>query len=221
MNSAIIVIVSKKPEAGRSKTRLVPPLSDLQAAQLAEALLLDSIDLIAKLDSVELGIAYSPVQENAYFEKISPPGAVLLPISTANLTEILQITFDHYFNLGYSKVFAFNGDSPSLPPKILLNGVGILDDHDLVLGPSEDGGYFLIGMQQPNPKLFEGVDWSTDTVLVQTQIHAKYQNLKTTLLPTWYDIDSIDELRRLREELAGLPPDSLKHSRDFFSNYPE
>jgi hypothetical protein len=86
-------------------------------------------------------------------------------------------------------------------------------DVDVVLGPSEDGGYYLIGLKQPHPDLFRGIAWSTDRVTTQTLVKADAMGLKVVRLPFWYDVDTAADLDRLRAELPTLPDDALPNTR--------
>jgi glycosyltransferase A (GT-A) superfamily protein (DUF2064 family) len=96
--------------------------------------------------------------------------------------------------------------------------VEMLYTADVVLGPSDDGGYYLIGMKRLYPELFKDIAWSTDQVTSQTLARSKKQDLQVALLPSWYDVDTIEDLRRLRAELETLPPNTLLHTRRFFKD---
>ncbi len=87
----------------------------------------------------------------------------------------------------------------------------------MVLGPSEDGGYYLIGLKRPCPELFQGIAWSTGRVLAQTVERAEALGLSVALTPPWYDVDTASDLDRLRNELASLPAGALLHTRRFFA----
>ena len=114
---------------------------------------------------------------------------------------------------GHPKAIALDSDSPTLPAAHLLEAVAQLDRADLVVGPSEDGGYYLIGLKQSQPDLFREIAWSTERVASQTVARAQALGLSVALLPAWYDVDIPADLDRLRSELATLPEETLPHTR--------
>ena len=214
-SGAAIVIMAKQPQVGRSKSRLCPPLRPEQAAALAEALLLDTLALVAGLDGVRLAVAITPSEASPYFAGIAPAGTLLLPVAGKHLGDCLSQAMGHLLNLGYSRVLALNADGPSLPPAYLWQVIRALERHDLALGPSQDGGYYTIGMRRLHPALFQNIAWSTSQVLAQTLNIAAASGLSTFLAPPWYDIDTIQDLQRLQASLPALPASSLIHTRRF------
>ena len=113
------------------------------------------------------------------------------------------------FALGYQRAILVGTDMPSLPASYYGQAVSLLSDHDLVLGPSLDGGYYLIGLKRPIPDLFTGIPWSTDRVFSLTRTKAEALGLNTALLPTCRDVDTIEDLLGLIEE-NGLETRSRK-----------
>jgi uncharacterized protein len=216
---AAVIIMAKRPQVGRSKTRLCPPLTAEQAAQLAEALLLDTVALVAAEPRAQLAVAVTPPEAVDYFRGVTPPGALLLQVEGRDIGECLGRVLAELLGRGYRKALALNADGPSLPPEYLRQGIDLLDDHDVTLGPSADGGYYFIGLKRFYPALFEGIHWSTAEVLAQTVAYAARLGLRTALTPEWYDIDTAQDLRRLAAELETLPADRLVFSRRLFSNH--
>ncbi len=106
---------------------------------------------------------------------------------------------------GHDCVLLVNGDSPTLPPSLLIQAIETLRQPGdrMVLGPATDGGYYLIGLKHPHCHVFTGISWGTDTVARCTIVRAAEIGLEVVLLPEWYDIDDIETLGWLREELAG------------------
>jgi glycosyltransferase A (GT-A) superfamily protein (DUF2064 family) len=106
------------------------------------------------------------------------------------------------FQLGFASVCLINSDSPTVPERVFAEAAVVLaqPEETLVLGPSSDGGYYLVGLKKPTPEIFADIAWSTDRVLDQTIAHARQMNLKIHQLPTWYDVDDQQTLRRLCEE---------------------
>jgi rSAM/selenodomain-associated transferase 1 len=216
---AAIIIMAKQPQPGHTKTRLCPPLTPNEAAALYEALLRDTIDLVAGVPGCALAVAITPATSRAYFEAITPRGAILLPISGADIGRCLDQALGQLLVWGFRKALALNADGPSLPASILQQAVAALDTHNLVLGPARDGGYYLIGLKHLHPALFEGIAWSTDAVLAQTICRAATLGLDVCQLPPWYDVDTAADIARIQAELAGLPAGRLVHTRRFIEGW--
>ena len=218
MTNPILVIIAKKPQVGRTKTRLCPPLTPTQATQLYEALLSDSITLATGLQGIDLAIAVTPPEATTYFRSISPPGTLLIPVECVDIGDCLTQVFRNLLEVESPKVLAFNADGPTLPQEYLQSAVHLLDEHDVVLGPSEDGGYYLLGLKQLYPEIFTGITWSTPQVLAQTLSKIEILGLQVGQLPCWYDVDTDADLIRLQKELAALPNDRLTHTRQFLKD---
>lgn len=201
-----MAVMAKAPVPGSVKTRLVPPLLPKEAARLSVCFLRDVTEGIATLapdGRVHGYAAYTPVGEEAAFRGVLPPSFRLVAQRGENLTERLIHAAEDLFATGYASLCFINSDSPTLPHCLLETAVASLraPGDRLVLGPSEDGGYYLIGMKQFHCRLFEGIAWSTKEVLAQTKDRAAEMNLEMKLLPAWYDVDDSYSLRRLCEEL--------------------
>ena len=214
----VAVIMAKEPAAGRTKTRLCPPLSPFDAAGLYEALLHDTIALVSSVRGVRLAVAVTPASAIPAFRLRVPHDALLLPVEGGDIGGCLSQATARLFAEGFSPVIAVNSDGPTLPSVYLERAEALLDRHDVVLGPSEDGGYYLVGLRHPAPGLFQGIDWSTCRVLSQTRVRADALGLSVALLPSWYDVDTGADLDRLRAEIAALPPHELSRTRRFFED---
>jgi rSAM/selenodomain-associated transferase 1 len=214
--------MAKLPALGQAKSRLSPPLSPAQAVALYEALLRDTIHLAARLQDVQLAIALTPPEGADYFRRISPPETRLLPVAGANIGDCLNQALGQLLADGYAQAVALNSDGPTLPLSYLQQAFAELEnaDVDVVLGPSEDGGYYLIGLKQPHPGLFQGIAWSTERVTAQTLTKARAMGLEVVQLPSWYDVDTAADLDRLRAELSTLPDDALPHTRRLLNGSP-
>ena len=209
----VIVVMAKQPVVGKTKTRLSPPLEPTEATALYEAMLRDTIDLVARLPGIQLAIAITPPDAVGAFRSISPPGATLLPVCGTDIGDCLHQILGGILVDGHPKAIAIDSDSPTLPAAHLREAVDLLDRTDVVIGPSEDGGYYLIGLKRPQPDLFRDIAWSTKEVTGQTVARAQTLGLSVALLPAWYDVDMAADLDRLRRELATLPEDALPHTR--------
>ncbi len=220
MKNPILIIIAKEPQIGTTKTRLSPPLKLSEAAELFEALLLDTIDLASSIKGIDLAIAVTPPQSIGYFKRKTPKGTILIPVTCVEIGDCLKQVFDHLFQLGYLQVIAFNSDGPSLPSEYIHKAIPLLDEHDVVFGPSEDGGYYLVGLNKLYPELFSDINWSTSQVLEQSLAQARETNLRVSLLPEWYDVDTEADLKRLWQDVRSYPPNQLKHTRRFFEQLP-
>jgi len=217
MGDAALAIMAKLPAVGQAKSRLSPVLTPSDAAALYEALLLDTIELAGGLEGVQLAIGITPSDAVDYFRHISPSNTVLIPVDGADIGDCLKQALGQLLADDYARALALNSDGPTLPVTILRQACAELENReiDVVLGPNEDGGYYLIGIKQPHPELFEGISWSTSQVTSQTLTKAETLGLEVAQLPPWYDVDTPAELDRLRAELPTLPDTSLRHTRRF------
>lgn len=204
--------MAKEPRVGSTKTRLCPPLTFEDAAQLYEALLLDTIDMGSTLEDVDLAIAVTPPESIPYFKRVAP-NTILVPIACSDIGQCLSGVLAHLLRIGYAKAIALNSDGPSLPTEYIQQAIRRLDSHDIVFGPSEDGGYYLIGLKEMSDQIFTDIEWSTSRVLSQTLEKCDNLGLQVDLLPPWYDVDTAADIERLREELSMLPDHALSHSR--------
>ena len=211
--------MAKRPAAGVTKTRLCPPLTTERAAALYACFLADVVDMVraAARDVPHLTphIAYTPTGAADYFRDLAPD-FVLLPQTGSTLGERLEAVMEKALASGHAQVAAVNSDSPSLPAIYFAQAFSALDDPavDVVLGPCDDGGYYLIGWKRPHPFLVRDVQMSTPNTLADTLALAGRAGLSVALLPPWYDVDSPKDLERLaRDESLG------RHTRDFLSTW--
>jgi rSAM/selenodomain-associated transferase 1 len=212
--------MAKASESGRVKTRLVPPLTSNEASKLNTCFLADvsaNILEVAQQRPIDGYIAYASTGSEAFFTRNLPAGMMLLPPREAGLGRSLRHAMADLLAAGYAGVCLVNSDSPTLPAGILKKVAAILlESKDrIVLGPCEDGGYYLIGLRALHERLFEDISWSTDLVLAQTLERAAEIGLDAILLPKWYDVDDATTLVRLRDEMAGTrrPPPDLEPYR--------
>jgi uncharacterized protein len=200
-----LAVMTKAPEAGRVKTRLTPPLTAEEAAALNICFLRDTAAAISH--TAEGGRAqgigvYTPVGAEAAYATILPSEFVLVPQRGEAFGERLAAAIEDLLLLGFDSVCLIDSDSPTVPPDTFSRAVDYLCGEDsVVLGPSDDGGYYLIGLKKLHRRLFERIDWSTERVLEQTIAAAREMGLTVNLLPTWYDVDDQSTLARLYSEL--------------------
>ncbi len=201
MTRRALIVMAKQPVAGQTKTRLSPPLSPSEAAELYTCLLLDTLEAVRDAAGqlpFRPFIAVYPAQGQGDFQALAPDFQ-LLAQQGHNLSERLSGALLSVQEQGYEQVTAINSDSPALPAAFLLQAYQELDDPtiDVVLGPCDDGGYYLIGWKRPYPKLVRDVTMSTPTVLADTVALALGAGLQVAMLPPWYDVDDAATLSRL------------------------
>lgn len=213
----VVAIMAKAPRAGDVKTRLCPPLSGAEAAELYRCFLLDKIEQVRSLEEAAPAIAYAPVQDRSVFEALAPDFR-LVPQQGADLGARLANSFAQFFEQGPGWAMAIDSDTPTLPTEFMRRALDLIRDPliDVVLGPSEDGGYYLIGLTALHPELFEGIHWSTAQVLSETVRRAEARGLRVGYLPAWYDVDTPGDLERLKAALGGTEAAGPRHTRRFF-----
>lgn len=202
-----LTVVAKFPSERESKTRLSPVLDGAQRRALAEAMLLDKIDQARSIEGAELVLAYAPSDARTAFEALVRTPAVWIDQRDGSLGDRLARTAEALFASGYSAVILVGADSPTLPTTRLQTAVRALaasgEDHasDFVIGPAEDGGYYLLGMRRFESALFTGIDWSTERVFSQTMTALRKLGARPYLLEPCFDVDLPRDLERLRESL--------------------
>ena len=210
-----LLVVAKRPAAGQTKTRLCPPLAAEAAAALYECFLRDTLDVMRAVPGVARAIAYLPQAANDYFRALAPDMA-LAPQRGADLGARLDHLLSDALAAGASQAVVIDSDSPTLPAAYVAEAFARLDaGTDVALGPCDDGGYYLIGLKRPQPRLLREVQMSTPFVVRDTLALADELGLRVALLPAWYDVDTAAELERLRGELASARNGVARHTRAF------
>jgi uncharacterized protein len=209
-------VMTKAPRAGQVKTRLVPPLTPAEAAGLNLAFLKDTaMNLAAVCKRVRAsGVAvYTPVGEEKVYDQILPPGFSLLSQHGNDFGERLFNASEDLKKSGFQSLCLIDSDSPTLPTDYLMRAVSSLSQEGdrIVLGPCEDGGYYLIGLNSAHRTVFDKIEWSTSRVLEQTIRQAERAGLEIEILPTWYDVDDESGLLRLCAELFGEEIDPRRY----------
>jgi rSAM/selenodomain-associated transferase 1 len=209
-----IAFMAKASAPGRAKTRLVPPLTFEEAAVLNTAFLQDVADnvlLAAREADRDCGIAgyaaYGPPGSEDFFRRTLPGAIGLIEAWRPNFGDCLLHTIEEIFARGHASAVVLNSDSPTLPTAFLVETAAALAEpgNRAVLGPSSDGGYYLLGLKTAHRHMFENIAWSTEQVAKQTLERAREIGLDVHRLPVWYDVDDVDGLRRLHAELSDRP----------------
>jgi uncharacterized protein len=235
-----LITFAREPIAGRTKTRLCPPLDGATAAGLYACFLRDVLDNLRRVPDVRRVVAYTPDSNGALFADLAPDFAAW-PQRGARLGERMDNAFcdtlegaiderprtnderfasllPSSFVLGRSSVI-IGSDSPDLPSEYICEAFARLEHSaDVVLGPADDGGYYLIGLRAPQPRLLREVPMSTPTVLADTLALVRELGLRVDLLPAWYDVDTVAELLRLAATLRAAPPDVAPRTSAFLSD---
>jgi uncharacterized protein len=212
-----IAFMAKASAPGRAKTRLVPPLTFEEAAALNTAFLQDVADnvLLAARDAEIAGYAaFGPPGSEDFFHRILPPAIGLIEAWLPNFGDCLLRTIEQILANGYSSAVVLNSDSPTLPTALLVETAEVLarPGDRAVLGPSSDGGYYLLGLKAAHRHMFVDIAWSTERVAQQTLERAREIGLEVHRLPVWYDVDDVEDLSRLHAELGG--PTARRHPAD-------
>jgi rSAM/selenodomain-associated transferase 1 len=197
-----LAVLAKAPIPGSVKTRMVPPLTHEQAAELSRALLLDQLDHLTELGDVDLYVAFTPIDAKSLMKSIVPASFQCFHQRGDDIGERMYEVFAELWRRGHRNSILIGSDLPVVPLVFFRDAFKVLEreDRQLVLGPSEDGGYYLVGMNQPTPEIFEGMAWSHDQVLAQTTEKLSRLGIDFRLLPGWFDLDTIEDIERLRAE---------------------
>ncbi len=201
-----IAVMAKASIPGRAKTRLVPPLLPGEAARLNTAFLIDVADNLlaaSALANISAWMAYAPAGSEAFFRTHLPSGIGLVETVSPDFGACLFHAAETLLGTGHGAVCLINSDSPTLPVGYIIAAATALaaPGDRVVIGPSTDGGYYLIGIKTPHRGLFQDVDWSTERVCRQTRARCAELGLPVLELPAWYDVDDADALRILLGEL--------------------
>lgn len=199
-----LLVVAKRPAPGQTKTRLCPPLTPDQAASLYDCFLRDTLETMRQVPDAQRVIGYLPEGAEAYFRQLAPEMGLSFQRGDS-LGERLDHLLTGALANGAQKAVIMDSDSPTLPAAYLSQAFDLLDAADVVLGPTRDGGYYLIGLKQPQPHLLREVQMSTPHVLSDTLALAQATGLTVALLPAWYDVDTIADLHQLADEIANNP----------------
>jgi len=216
-----LVMMVKAPIAGTVKTRLVPPLTHDQAAGLYRAMLSDQLEHLRALTNADLYLAFTPIEAAPLLEEIAPADFRCFPQHGNDLGERMSGVFDDLWSREYSAIILIGSDLPGLPLSFIQSAFQILATRGnrMVLGPSRDGGYYLIGMNQPTPEVFENMTWSHSQVLAQTLERLRAMSINPELLPAWFDLDTPDDLKELQSCSDLTTRNAMKQTLKFLETF--
>lgn len=217
---AAIGLIARAPSAP-GKSRLAPHLPPARLRSLRTALLADAIHRLSMLDAIERFIFFTPAAAGVEIAAMAGASFSCLPQRGDTLGQRMQSAVEALLvDRGYGSAMLVGSDIP------LLTAVHIEEarrqlrgDDDVVLGPADDGGYYLIGVRRIEPRLFDGIEWSSATVLAETIRAAERAGLTARVGERAYDIDTIHDLRRLEQDLDTAPADVAPHVRAWFADY--
>ena len=204
-----VIVFAKNPVPNQVKTRLIPTLSPEQAATLYTAFLTDWCETLAKLSNVDLVIAYTPPEAQSDLQTLIGDDVIYIPQIGADLGERLISATQWASEQGYTKILFVGSDSPTLPISYISQALTLLDSRDTVIGPSTDGGYYLVAFSAAAltttvPLVFEEIAWSTADVFQQTVTRIHSAKATLGLLPPWYDVDTAEDLAFLHAHITAM-----------------
>ena len=219
-----LAVMAKAPRPGKVKTRLAPPLTLDQSAAINICFLKDTtknIAAVAGAGGAAGVVSYTPVGDEELFDNLLPAEFCLLPQRGGGFGERLLATAEDLLGCGYGSVCLIDSDSPTVPEVAFEQAVEALQrpGDRIVLGPSSDGGYYLIGLKQAHPEPFAGISWSTSKVYAETVAAAKAAGIEVVELPLWYDVDDAATLEILTEELLHDTPPPFAAVRGYAAEH--
>jgi len=203
------LIFARQPVPGKVKTRLSPPLLPEEAADLYACMLGDVLAMAASLPDVEKYLFYDGGEESLEYFKVRAPGMTCIPQRGKDLGERMAEALRDAFSMCNGAAVIIGTDSPDLPSALIEDAFARLKhgENEVVVGPSEDGGYYLVGMTRLHRELFRDISWSSDKVMKETMKRASDAGIAVSLLPMWRDVDTAADLERpeLRDEMNSAP----------------
>jgi uncharacterized protein len=208
----VLVIMAKAPRPGRVKTRLAPSLSPEAVTAFYCCLLGDTLALARSLRNVEVAIM-CPDSDVNELAQLAGNGASVVAQQGEGLAAGLTSVFAHFAEDRHRRTIAFNSDSPHLPRSVLEDAFGMLAAHDVVVGPTHDGGYYLVGAKASHPTLFARDGMGSSSALQRLLSRARALELSVAFTDPFYDIDVADDLTRLAAELRLAPAKAPRTAR--------
>ncbi len=209
-----LLVIARRSQPNQTDPPLSPPLSLEQAAGLYHCFLQDTLDLMRRSPNLTRGIVYDPAQDRAYFAGLAPDFELLLQ-EGSSLGERLNHALSTQFERGFRRVVIMDSAGPTLPLAFLADAFKALDLADVVLGPVEDGGVYLIGLKRPAPRLLLEVALNSPSLLADTLTRARAERLRVALIHHWYAVHNSVSLERLLQELEYAPPELAPHTQRF------
>jgi uncharacterized protein len=202
VSGAALAIMVRAPSSG-GKTRLIRALGDCDGLGLRQALLQDTLESIGAVAAQKV-VLYTPQDDEAEIRALTPFPATFLPQRGMTIGDRMPNGVGDLLTTGFDAVVLIGSDLPTLPAAHVASALDWLTRHPaaVVLGPAEDGGYYLIGVTRQRAELFEDIPWGTPGVLERTREIAAALGVAVTLVPSWYDVDSVSDLGRVWRAVA-------------------
>jgi len=211
---SVVYVIAKAPQPRTCKTRLCPPLSTGQAVDLARAFLLDAVE-IGRRSGLAVRVMCRSGSERELLLTLLESDVSVSVQRGRGLGSALESAFAEGKADGFDVVGVFGADSPTLHPGILRSAFAAVEQGtDVALGPSADGGYYLLVARDPHPPLFRHMPWGKNNIAQLTLQRCESLRLSTQQLPVWYDVDDWAGLAQLREEVARAAPEVARHTRN-------
>jgi len=198
-HSHALIIMAKAPDKDTVMTRLRGHLPDNERLNLYTSMLDGTVENLRDVPGADTYISFWPPDSVPYFERFGLPS---FPQSEGDIGMKMHHSLRIAFANGYEKAAVVGVDIPDLLAQTIEKAFALLDGTDIVFGPTRDGGYYLVGMKRPHKEIFEGITWSTDKTLDETLKKTEELGLKTAFTETLYDIDTPDDLKRLKRDNA-------------------
>jgi rSAM/selenodomain-associated transferase 1 len=219
-SAGVVYVVAKAPRAGASKTRLCPPLTFEEAAGCAAAFLGDALDAVRQAD-LDARVICRDAAERDALAALLGCGVHVDVQEGSGLGEAMESAFRFGLRDGYPAVAVLGADCPIVPRDALAGAFdAVRRGADLALGPSEDGGYYLLVARDLHPRLFRDMVWSTDTVAAETLARCRAQHLRTHHAPPGYDVDDATSLGRLWSDVQSALGDTASRTRALLGALP-
>ncbi|WP_218931972.1 TIGR04282 family arsenosugar biosynthesis glycosyltransferase [Adhaeretor mobilis] len=213
-------VFAKHWTPGKVKTRLGTSIGDQHAAEVYRLFVATTLARLRRLTANRV-VAFSPDEKEAAFRSIATDWN-LQSQGSGDLGNRMARFFEAQFAAGYKRVVLLGTDSPNVPLEYIEQAFDMLSENEAVFGPSEDGGYYLVGLSRPLSEAFQGITWSTSEVWHMTQERLRHAGATYLMLPSWYDVDTLADLQRLRSDLANsieTSDSALQELREQLANF--
>ncbi len=210
-----IILFLKAPIKGAVKTRLAESIGDAAALELYRCFVADVLTM-AQSTGLNISVYYYPARAGDQIRSWLGDGFDIFPQTGDNLGEKMKNALAETFFAGFKRAIIIGSDLPDLLPEIIDEAFDRLKENSAVIGPSRDGGYYLIGFTADGflPEIFDNISWGTDTVLSNTLKRFRDNGIVPIILPVWRDIDTIVDLDNLSLTLKEVPG-LAKHTRAY------
>ncbi|MCH7698646.1 MAG: TIGR04282 family arsenosugar biosynthesis glycosyltransferase [Chloroflexi bacterium] len=205
-----VIVMARAPISGEGKTRLRTVLSDQECLNLQEAFVQETVQVALDAALGPVFVAFTPARAAVWADRTFGTRTRPFPQSNGNLGDRMLAALQHVQEQGHAPLLLIGTDIPRLRPRHLWDALKALTRTDFCLGPTEDGGYYLLGCHQPVDSLFDDITWGTDAVLETTLQRTEDAGLRCELIDELYDVDRPEDLERYRQERQRQPTDAAQ-----------